>query len=261
LVAPVTELAELAACPRRHHLLFELGLEEPPLAREGQPAPGEILRLDAAASGTLAHALLETVDLGAHGRGGGSGAAIRAALEALGQPPDDPEVAAIAARVRAFLETRFGRALCARPGAVRREVPFAFAVERPGSPRLLVKGQMDLVVDEGERLAIVDYKHTRPGDALPDAYRLQLLTYAAAARAIWGRPARVGLAYLRGRVPEPELVEVDAAALDGVTAELAALATQLATARQLGERAGRAAWRCRALRCGFIAECHPDSPA
>jgi ATP-dependent helicase/nuclease subunit A len=256
LVAPVTELADLAACPRRHHFLHDLALDEPPAFAPGDAPAQAVLRLGAAARGTLAHRLLETVDLAAHARAGGSASALRAAITALGESPDDPEVGAVAARVRAFLDAPFGRALCARAASVRREVPFAYAVERPGAPRLLVKGQMDLVLDEGDRLTVLDYKHSRPGDAPPGAYRLQLLTYAAAARAIWGRPARVGLVYLRAAEPAPVLLDLDDAALDGVAGELAALATTLARGRQLASHDGVPLERCQALRCGFIPQCH-----
>jgi hypothetical protein len=139
---------------------------------------------------------------------------------------------------------------------VRRELPFAFAVERPGAPRLLIKGQMDLVLDDGERMIVLDYKLSRPEDAPPGGHRLQVAAYAAAARALWKRPVRAGVVYLRADRPEPELVDLDNAALDAAIDELGRLATGLARSRQLATYPGRPLPTCQALRCGYIPHCH-----
>src|SRR5262249_12291967 len=157
------ELVDFDACPRRYQLRHEVGLAEFPtfVEREADgalvaelvddPHDGEEQALvpaglDAAERGTLAHQLLERVDLGAWP---GSGRAGRAApAESLGHDASAPAVAAVADRVAAFLDSPFGRTLVARPASVQREVPFALAVGHERGTRLLVKGQMDLVIDD-----------------------------------------------------------------------------------------------------------------
>ncbi len=263
VIAPVTALADLAACPRRYRLRHELGLVElhappPGDADAGADAlsePTASYGLDAAGRGTLAHDLLERVDLAAYPRHGAA-----ALDEVLATLPASPEVdvAEVRARVAAFLDSRFGRKLCARAGSVRREVPFAYAVESPTGVRLLLKGQMDLVLfDDAEGVTILDYKLARPpaDDREPGAYRVQLLAYAAAARALWNRPARTGLVYLREAVPAPRFYPAD-----DPTAELQELAAALASTR-LSEHddgpAPRPLATCTALHCGYVGRCYP----
>jgi hypothetical protein len=110
-----------------------------------------------------------------------------------------------------------------------------------------------LVIEEDEGVTILDYKLARPSGEDPGDYLLQLHCYAAAARALWGRRARVGLLYLRERSPEPRLFSVDDAA---VSAELGELAGALARSRAERVFSGREVPTCRALRCGFIERCH-----
>jgi ATP-dependent helicase/nuclease subunit A len=265
----VTELADFAACPRRYELRHEIGLHEFPAIVEERSAdtlvtelhtddePPPLPGLDAAERGTLAHRLLERVDFAA--APAQREADLGARLLVLGHDPSTPDVADVRRRVAAFLDTPFARGLGARlPGAVRREVPFAFAVGPAAGPRLLIKGQMDLVVADEDGLTILDYKLIR--DAAPDAHRFQLLTYAAAARALW-RPARlrVGLVLLGAADPGPRIEAVDDAELDDALARLGDLATALASARQHGSFDGRPIDRCRALRCGYVARCYSGS--
>src|SRR5262249_36833600 len=130
------------------------------------PASG----LDAAERGTLAHRLLERADFAA-----AHPSALRALAAELGHDPDAPDAAWVCRQVAAFLAGPFGRSLADRaPSAVARELPFAFAIGQEGRTRLLVKGQIDLVVRDGDELTILDYKLVRGVAA--DAYREQLLT-------------------------------------------------------------------------------------
>jgi len=267
IVAPVTELADFALCPRRYHLRHEVGLSEFPTFLE-RPVDGavEIIgpdeelvldapSLDAAERGTLAHRLLERADFAATDPG-----ALLVLAAELGHDPDAPEVVWICRQVAAFLAGPFGRSLAARaPGALSRELPFAFAIGQEGRTRLLVKGQMDLVVRDAEELTILDYKLVRGVPA--DAYREQLLTYAAAARALW-QPARlrVGIVLLAEASPAPRLVDVVDADLDEAIARLAQTATALARARQKRSFDGRPLATCRALGCGYRVRCHDDAP-
>jgi len=277
IVAPVTELADFAACPRRYHLRHEVGLGEFPTILErtaeegsvaeividasGDDAPAPILTpgLDAAARGTLAHRLLEVIDFAAWAERGAS--ALRPLVIASGHDPDAPDVARVCRQVGVFLEGPFGRSLAGRAGGdVSREVPFAFHVGGEGRTRLLVKGQMDLVVRDGDELTLLDYKLVR--DVPEGAYRDQLLTYAAAARALW-RPSRlrVGLVLLGAHDPAPRLFDVDDGELDETQARLAQLAGAMARARQRQSYDGRPLATCRALGCGYRVRCHDDDGA
>jgi ATP-dependent helicase/nuclease subunit A len=272
LVAPATELQDFAACPRRYHLKHEVGLDEHPVLLEVAapddddqlattlvtPEPEEALpaggRLSAAERGTLAHRLLERVDLAAWRTR--KIAALDELLAAEGRDPHDPEVAEVRQRVAAFLDGPYGLHLATRPAdSLLREVPFALAVDGAGGLRLLVKGQIDLVVFDGPTaLTVLDYKFVR--EASGTDYRFQLLTYAAAARALWGRKPRVGVVHLRERVPVPQLVDVRDDELDACLARVGELGDELARAQKGAAFAGRELATCRALRCGYLHRCH-----
>lgn len=286
IVAPVTELADFAECPRRYQLRHELGLSEfpalverrtndaivveyadgdSPTAPPGAPGPS------AAARGTLAHAVLEQVDFAAFAeRGPGL---LRELAEAVGHDPAAPGVAEVLDHVSEFLESPFGRSLARRPHArLRREVPFALAVGPRGQQpngagpvadgtRLLVKGQIDLLLidsnDQGETLTVLDYKLMR--NAAPEAYRFQLLTYAAAARAMHkGARLRAGLVLLGARA-EPRIFDVEPAEADAALARLGDLAAALGRARQRAVFDGQPLATCKALGCGYAVRCHGGS--
>ena len=266
----MTELADLAACPRRYHLRHEVGLDEHP-APPRRPrladdlaiaAPG----LDARERGTLVHGVLERAELA------GGVAALDVAARALGLDPTTDATRALLAPARAFLATPFGTRLARLPAeAVRRELSFAFRAggsaprpAKPGEPppnapgtTLLVKGQMDLVIVEPEGITVVDYKLARATDE--PRYAFQLAVYAAAARALWGRPVRVGLAFLLDADPSPRLTALPAAALDEAEVRLGRLATTLADARRRATFPGLELAGCDAIGCGFVARCHGRS--
>lgn len=117
-----------------------------------------------------------------------------------------------------FFATPEGQALAASAATVRREVPFTMKVPAslfvdskdasavgPGDT-VVVQGVIDALVDEGDGLAILDYKTDSVGEsALPArfaAYVLQVALYALAAERILRKPVkRASLAFLvPGRV-------------------------------------------------------------
>jgi ATP-dependent exoDNAse (exonuclease V) beta subunit len=256
VVAPVTELVDFDACPRRYRLRHELGAEEFGGLAVGR-APRALETADpswgARERGTLAHRLLERIDLG---RGAAS---LDELLRHEGWDPAAlPEDVELARRaVAAFLATPFAASLAARPeGTVLREAPFAFAPRGEGT-RLVVKGKMDLVLLEDEGPMVLDYKLTRP-DSTTD-HRFQLAAYGAAARALWGGRIRVGLVHLLEARPEPRVETLADAELDRAEARLRELATGLAEARRRDAWAERPANVCRALGCGYLRRCHPAS--
>jgi ATP-dependent exoDNAse (exonuclease V) beta subunit len=256
----VTELAEYARCPRRHHLARRLGIAEPRGDRGGalddDPAR-------ATARGTLAHAMLAEADLGAPPLE--RQAQLAAAASRRGYDPGGAGVARILREVARFAASPGGRALAeaAAAGRLRREVPFLLRLEgAPGEPACYLNGAIDALVLPARRggpLLVVDYKYAmaRPGSA--ERYRLQLLAYAlAAARAHGGARVEARLQFLRG-----DFRVVDATPSEADLAWLAAEAPRLAAgaARGEGDRPpaalGRSEARCREDGCGFVARCHP----
>jgi ATP-dependent helicase/nuclease subunit A len=267
LVLPVTQLQDYFLCPRRYLYAHEVGLSEHPMvfevSLEETPTEGGGARGDPRARGTLAHRLLETVDLEAARAGG---AALRAHLETLlwreGESPKDRGSREILEEVEAFLGTRFFAALAgAGPARVHRELPFLLRLPEVEGLSLHVKGKIDLLFEEeGGGALVLDYKFSRRHPAGLSPYRFQLDCYGLAARQLVkdGVPIRAGIAFLReGRV-EPDIRPA------GDAADAAAFAHQLALAgRRLLASSQRFEWQglevdaCREMRCGYQYRCHP----
>jgi ATP-dependent exoDNAse (exonuclease V) beta subunit len=256
----VTDLAEYARCPRRHHLARRLGLAEPKGERGGalddDPAR-------ATARGTLAHAMLAEADLAAPPLE--RRAHLAAVAARRGYDVASPGVGRIVREVSRFLDAPGGRWLAeaATSGRLRREVPFLLRLEpAAGQPACYLHGAIDALVAaprRGGALQVVDFKYAmaRPGSA--ERYRLQLLAYAAAAaRAHGGAPVEARLQFLRGDLRAVDLTP-SPAALARFLAEAPRLAGE--ASRGAGDRSpealGRTEAACRADGCGFVARCHP----
>ena len=177
-----SSLNQYARCGYRWYLQRVLGLgdvEPPPLPREGPEAGG----LDPRVRGALVHALLEQIDFARPRRPDGD--AVAAAAAAIGAEPSPDEAADVARLVEAFAASDLCERL-ARARGVRREAPFAFALE-PGGDGLLVHGVVDVVAREADGTTlVVDYKSDRLDGADPEAvvardYHAQRLVYALAA--------------------------------------------------------------------------------
>ena len=261
----VTQLAEYARCPRRHHLARVLGLVEPTGlhggATEDDPAR-------ATSRGTLAHAMLAEVELTA------PPLAQRAQLAAVaarrGYDPADPGVVKIRDEVTRFLAAPPGLALvaAAAEGRLRREVPFLLRLggEGSGAPACYLNGAIDALVAprQGGRPLVLDFKYALPRAEAAERYRVQLEAYAlAASRASGGGPVEARLQFLRGDLSSLDMTPT-AAALAGLAREAPGLA--LGVARGDGDRPpealGRDRTRCGAEGCGFVERCFParDAP-
>ncbi len=261
----VTQLAEYARCPRRHHLARVLGLVEPTGlhggATEDDPAR-------ATSRGTLAHAMLAEVELTA------PPLAQRAQLAAVaarrGYDPADPGVVKIRDEVIRFLAAPPGLALvaAAAEGRLRREVPFLLRLggEGSGAPACYLNGAIDALVAprQGGRPLVLDFKYALPRAEAAERYRVQLEAYAlAASRACGGGPVEARLQFLRGDLSSLDMTPT-AAALAGLAREAPGLA--LGVARGDGDRPpealGRDRARCGAEGCGFVERCFParDAP-
>lgn len=261
----VTQLAEYARCPRRHHLARVLGLVEPTGlhggATEDDPAR-------ATSRGTLAHAMLAELELTA------PPLAQRAQLAAVaarrGYDPADPGVVKIRDEVIRFLAAPPGLALvaAAAEGRLRREVPFLLRLggEGSGAPACYLNGAIDALVAprQGGRPLVLDFKYALPRAEAAERYRVQLEAYAlAASRASGGGPVEARLQFLRGDLSSLDMTPT-AAALAGLAREAPGLA--LGVARGDGDRPpealGRDRTRCGAEGCGFVERCFParDAP-
>lgn len=105
-----------------------------------------------------------------------------------------------------------GRLLSSHAGAVRREVPFVYALPL-GDERehAIVRGVIDCLLPTPAGWAVMDYKTDNPRDESDletrlSGYRVQVQLYAQAASAIFGQPVtRALLVMLRAR----RMVEVD----------------------------------------------------
>ena len=258
----VTDLAEYARCPRRHHLGRVLGLREP-RGVAGAPAGDDPAR--ATARGTLAHAMLAEADLAAPPLE--RRAQLASAAARRGYDPASPAVKRILVEVQRFLDSEPGRALAlaAREGRLRREVPFLMRLDpiEPGrGAAAYVVGALDALVAprRGDELTVIDYKYAtfRPDAAV--RYRVQLLAYAlAASRARPGARVRARLQFLRA-----DFRAVDVTLAPKELARFAADAPRLAEQAFLGAgdrppaELGRDEPRCRAESCGFVPRCYPQ---
>jgi ATP-dependent exoDNAse (exonuclease V) beta subunit len=251
----VTDLAEYARCPRRHFYSRHLGLPEPAAA---VGAPGDD-PARATARGTLAHAMLSELDLGAPPLE--RRAQLAASATRRGYDPRSPAVRRVLGDVHRFLESRAGSRLAAlsRSGALRREVPFLLRLEGDGTtPACYLSGTIDALAEDANGVALVDFKYAmaRPGSA--GRYRTQLLAYAlAASRAFPGRPLRSGLQFLRG-----SCAAVDLTPAPGELERFAGRAPRLALGAFRGEGEGRSPaelsrdeGRCRSEGCGYATRC------
>ncbi len=272
--AAVTDLAEYARCPRRHHLARVLRVPEPHGARGGTDDPSR-----ATARGTLAHAMLAESDLAAPPLE--RRAQMAAAAARRGYDPSSAGVRPILAEVGRFADTEGGRMLAqaAREGRLSREVPFLLrlaggslgagggAASRGTSPAgalpdAYLVGAIDALVAgrRGEGVVVVDYKYAMPRPAGAERYRLQLLAYTLAARRSHpGARVRARLQFLRG-----DFRAVDVTPSDRELEAFAREAPRLAWGAHRGvaaeaapEELGRDERRCCDEGCGYVARCFP----
>jgi len=256
----VTQLAEFARCPRRHHLTRVLGLVEPS-GLHGGATDDDPAR--ATSRETLAHAMLAELELTA------PPLAQRAQLAAVagrrGYDPADAGVVRIRDEVLRFLASPPGLRLAgaAAEGRLRRELPFLLRLdgEGEGAPApCYLSGAIDALVTPrpGGRLLVLDYKYSLPRAEAADRYRLQLAAYAlAASRASGGAPVEARLQFLRGDfsgldvTPSPEALADFARAAPALAAGVASGAGDRTPAEL-----GRDEARCLGEGCGFVERCY-----
>lgn len=257
MTLPVTQLQDFRSCPRRFHLAHQVGLAERRVDFDADAEEGEG-DADVRSRGTAAHRLLELVPLTAVGTPT-LGDALRTVRHAQGLErlaTDD-----VLAWVEGVLATSFFRAAAKTPARVHRELPFALRLEsEAGSPGLVLRGQIDLVVETPEAVLIVDYKTSKAPPAGLEPYRFQLECYALAARRLFGaaKAVKAGLVFLREDDRAPRWLD-GVGTTEATGAALLADATALATAQREDTWGLRDRATCEALGCGYVYRCHPRS--
>lgn len=247
LLVPVTQLQDFVSCPRLFHFAHQVGLSEPrlPMAELEALPEGRSTR----EKGTAAHRLLELTPLDAVGT-----SRLRTELESIrhAEGLDGYDVVEL---VETFWNTPFGREIAANPLRVHRELSFALRLS--GSPDLVLRGQIDLVLERDDELLVIDYKTSlRQAEPLLP-HRLQLSCYALAAGRFFGdsRPIRTGVVFLRDTSLEPVFSEP--VELRALAAPLLVATAQLAESQRDALWPGRDREICVSLGCGHINRCHP----
>ena len=249
LVLPVTQLQDLVSCRRRFHFAHQVGLSEEGV--RGEWLDEETSRdEDVRERGTAVHRLLELTPLDAIATPT-LGPALREVKRTAGLALTEEALG----WVERFWNTSFGRSL--QNARVHRELPFAFRLPGGDGPALIIRGQIDLLVEREDELLVIDYKtSTRPAAGL-EPYRFQLGCYALAARRfITGlRPLKAGIVFLRDERPEPQFLT--GFEPNALFAPLAVESAGLAEAQRTGIWPGQPRPRCEALGCGYVYRCHP----
>ncbi|RMD98279.1 MAG: hypothetical protein D6812_13750, partial [Deltaproteobacteria bacterium] len=205
----VTALNDYLNCPRRFYYVYRTGIPERPrkirafqFREEADPALLEEERLDPQEQGTLAHAILEKIDLAADH----PSEAIDELLRGRGYSPHHPDIREIKRNVLAFLSSDLGRRLRSLSW-VRREMPFLLSFSDPSTAiRIFIKGVIDILYFDGRAFTVLDYKHTTAGEGNErvEIYRPQLWLYALAVSK-WQRetPIRAQVKFLKERHAPP----------------------------------------------------------
>ncbi len=209
-VLSVSAVKELAARERTAETVAVLGPAQNPdgsaTSALGRPAFATGPRaVDGRTVGTACHRFLQFADLDRIA----DAAAVRRQCEDLAAARLlTPEEAALVVveDVVWLASTAEGRLLAEGGAAVRREVPFVYALPLGATgAHAILRGVIDCLVATPAGLVILDYKTDIPRDAADLAarirgYSVQLQLYAEAAAAVFRRPVvRVALVFLRWR--------------------------------------------------------------
>jgi ATP-dependent exoDNAse (exonuclease V) beta subunit len=271
-VFPVTHLLDYFLCPRRYYYAHQIGLAETPRlfapAEEGEePSSGGRSAGDRRQRGTLAHLLLEQVELSLIGS---PEAELRAHLDALlwaeGHDAKEPRTREIVDWALGFLKTPFAaRMKAAGRAKVHRELPFLLRLGgEDGGLALHLKGTIDLLFEDGSGGAtVIDYKSSKRHAEGLAPYAFQLDCYALAARNFVreGVPIRTGIAFLREEDAGPDLREAaDAVELSRLEERLVKGAAQLLAHSRHHDWPGLERKDCQRLGCGYTYRCHGARP-
>jgi ATP-dependent helicase/nuclease subunit A len=243
LVMSPTALADFDRCPRQYQLRHELGLPEGVSIASSVAGAGG----DAAERGTVAHAVLERLDFGANAHIlEGEIAALVEKFSSASELGAD-EQAAITRDLHRYVSAN------RMSFASQREVPFFMRVA-DDKATLFIRGQIDVLIDDGNRILVRDYKYARAAEE-SGAYQVQMECYAlAAADAYPARDVSAEIVFLRD---EAVTTKVKLPPADEIRRRLLALAHAIIEANRSNEFPKKPASPavCRALRCGYVPRC------
>ena len=273
-----TALQDFQHCARRFQLVHLLDLPEhdlPPFAapfveREASSAPGADLPesplgargpQEARTEGTALHRVLERFDAA---KFGAAPEIVDSELRAMLKPGDGaPRDGARQARwlrtLSKFLAGPYAASVAEDGARVLRELPFVLPLEDTidGEPRALaLRGTIDLLIvwSDGS-VDVVDYKRARGNE--PGVYAFQLEAYVLAARAAFPAAPRIraGIVFLGGDPSMPRWSEPTEP--ERTRKMLCRLAARLVEAKRAEAFPRVPLARCKELRCGYAALCHP----
>jgi ATP-dependent exoDNAse (exonuclease V) beta subunit len=217
-------LTAYAACGYRHYAERVLRLprvDDAPSHHGGDAGP----RLDPLTRGVLVHALLEELDFRApRAEREPTAARVRALAAALPVVLTDDDVDGLVRLTAAFGDVPLAERL-ARADEVRREEPFAFALD-DDTP--VLNGVLDVIAREpGGASLVVDYKTNRVGDAdleavVDAAYDVQRSLYALAVLEAGAPSVEVAYVFLE-RPAEPVVRGFDVDDVEALRAGVRAL--------------------------------------
>jgi ATP-dependent helicase/nuclease subunit A len=237
VIASPTALADYDRCPRQYELRRS-GVREAEFPGSGGSG-GALLM------GTVAHSVLEQSEFGASGSS--ADGEIRRLVEAIGGAAglpgtDRDEIARDLARYAAQAPIAGLR--------IQREVPFFLNA----GGAIFVRGQIDVIADDGDRILVRDYKYARPANGA-DSYQAQMECYAlAAAIANPGRRVGAEIVFLRGGAVTVPIALPD---MEAIRARLMDFGRAIAASRAAGVFARKPPdeGACRRLRCGYVMRC------
>jgi ATP-dependent helicase/nuclease subunit A len=243
LVMSPTALADFDRCPRQYQLRHELGLPEGVSITTSVAGAGG----DAAERGTVAHAVLERLDFSANAH------LLESEIAALVEKFST--TSELGAHEQAAIVRDLYRYVSANRMnlALHREVPFFMRVA-DDEATLFIRGQIDVLIDDGNRVLVRDYKYARAAEE-SHAYQVQMECYAlAAADAYAGRDVSAEIVFLRD---ETVTIAVKLPRPDEIRRRLLALAHAIIEANRSNEFPKKPASPavCRALRCGYVPRC------
>ncbi|MBV8774954.1 MAG: UvrD-helicase domain-containing protein [Deltaproteobacteria bacterium] len=238
LVISPTALADFERCPRQFQFRHRLRLAEPLATDDGTRSALSVM-------GTVAHAVLERLEFAAANED-----EIQQLVNAVGiaaglTSNERMTIAADMVRCMAKLAT-------GPPGA--REVPFFYHV----GDGLFLRGQIDALLQERDRVVVRDYKYARASDHL-FLYQLAMEAYAlAVAEAHPQSSVEAQLVFLKDG---GETVSVALPPISEIRAHILSLGRGIIAAQKAGDfpKKPTGANACRRLRCGFVKHCWADS--
>ena len=240
LTVSPTAMADFDRCPRQY--LFRHGLHLPERDGFSGGAGNAIER------GNVAHAVLEILDLDL--RGPELEAAIAGAIGiCAGAMLTAAEQAGVGRDLRRYVE--------GRPSGERvlaKEVLFFMNIADAGLT-LFIRGQIDLLIDDGNAIVVRDYKYARRGDEDLAHYQIPMECYRLAAASNYqDRQVRAELLFLRDRA---EAYELALPAPEASRTRLLEIGKAMIAAQTAGDYPTKPSGpeQCRRLRCGYVRRC------